>query len=175
LSAIARVLSGGMMSEPPRSVSEPPQSEDEGASSVMPKAPSVPPPAEAASLPPAAAEPEPPYMPTPASMVPTNEGPEISVGVLSMPHLRVERPSPDSSPLATPAPVLIPMNPAPVLSDAAPAPQKVLTLTPGGQPKAASNEVIPAEEPSGVRHVLLRNEPGIVREVCGGTVYNSCS
>jgi hypothetical protein len=137
----------------------------------MPKAPSVPPPAEAASVPAQASEP--PYLPTPASMVPSGEGPEISVGVLSMPHLRVEPPAP---PVATPAPVLIPLNPAPVLSEAAPVPQKVLTLTPGfQQPKQLISDLVPPDEISGVRQRLLRNEPGVLRETCGGTVYNSCS
>lgn len=172
LSAIARALGGNMFAERP-------QQDEDDASSVMPKAPSVTPPPEAplASVPPQVAE-EPPYVPTPASMVPVSEGPEISVGVLSMPHLRIEPPKADEpKPLVTPAPMLIPLTPAPALGEAR-VPQKVLTLTPGASPQVltpAPAAAVATEEPSGVRHVLLRNEPGILREVCGGTVYNRCS
>ena len=135
-----------------------------------------------ASVPPQVAAEEPPYLPTPASMVPGSEGPEICVGVLSMPHLRVEAPKADEpAPIATPAPVLIPLTPAPALAEAR-VPQKVLTLTPGTSPQVLSPTPTPEpalarahETESGVRHVLLRNEPGVLREVCGGTVYNSCS
>jgi hypothetical protein len=177
LSAIARALGGNMFAERPQ--------QDEGsASSVMPKAPSVVPPPEApiASAPPTAppAE-EPPYTPTPASMVPASDGPEISVGVLSMPHLRVEAPKAEASaPLATPAPMLIPLTPAPALSETARVPQKVLTLTPGVAPQmlapasASTNVVTP--EPALVRTFATeKNEPGILREACGGAVYHSCS
>ncbi|HVY27829.1 MAG TPA: HDOD domain-containing protein [Polyangiaceae bacterium] len=170
LSAIARALGGGALSERPRE--EHAQLDEAGASSVMPKAPSVPPPAEASAVQAA----EPPYTPTPASMVPSYDAPEISVGVLSMPHLRVEPKAEAAAPVPTPAPVLIPLNPAPALAEAAPAPQKVLTLTPGAAPqKALSSDLAPNELESGVRHTLLRNEPGILREACGGVVYNSCS
>lgn len=172
LSAIARALGGGVRSERPQSSESRHEDDDHEASSVMPKAPSVPPPAGETAAPQAA---EPPYTPTPASMVPSSDAPEISVGVLSMPHLRVE-PKPDTTPLATPAPVLIPLSPPPVRSEAAPVPQKVLTLTPGVAPqKAPVSDVVPAELESGVRYTLLRNEPGVLREACGGTVYNRCS
>jgi hypothetical protein len=178
LSAIARALGGNMFAERA-------QQDEGGASSVMPKAPSVTAPPEppladlAPSVPPQPPQvEEPPYLPTPASMVPGSEGPEISVGVLSMPHLRVEAPKADEpAPLATPAPVLIPLTPAPALAEAR-VPQKVLTLTPGTSPQVLTptpSAAVATDEPSGVRHVLLRNEPGILREACGGTVYNSCS
>jgi hypothetical protein len=93
-----------------------------------------------------------------------------------MPHLRVEPKAEPAAPVPTPAPLLIPLNPAPALAEAAPTPQRVLTLTPGAAPqKASASDFAPAEHDSGVRHTLLRNEPGIVREACGGVVYNSCS
>lgn len=114
---------------------------------------------------------------TPASMVPSSEGPEIHVGVLSMPHLRSERPvsvssaspTPDAS-LPTPAPILIsPPSAAPAAPVASSAP-----------PAAAvevihSSELPSVEEASGVRHVLLRNEPGLLREVCSPVQLNRCS
>jgi hypothetical protein len=31
------------------------------------------------------------------------------------------------------------------------------------------------DEDSGVRHMLSRNEPGVLREVCSPVVYNRCS
>jgi putative nucleotidyltransferase with HDIG domain len=108
---------------------------------------------------------------TPASMVPSSEGPEIHVGVLSMPHLRSERPLPAPAPVSvtqTPAPILI----APSAPPAAPVPSA---------PPAAAVAVIHAselpsvEEASGVRHVLLRNEPGLLREVCSPVLLNRCS
>lgn len=104
---------------------------------------------------------------TPASMVPGSEGPEIHVGVLSMPHLRSERPAfePAAAPtvitLGTPGGAAIASTPAPapvVLDDADPA-------------RAEAH----AEEGSGVRHVLLANAPGLLREVCSPVLLNRCS
>ena len=116
---------------------------------------------------------------TPASMVPSSEGPEIHVGVLSMPHLRSEQavsvssvtpaaPTPEAA-LSTPAPILI----SPTGVPAAPG------VSPSAAPPAAavihSSELPSVEEASGVRHVLLRNEPGLVREVCSPVQLNRCS
>ncbi|HEX2874270.1 MAG TPA: HDOD domain-containing protein [Polyangiaceae bacterium] len=103
---------------------------------------------------------------TPASMVPSSEGPEIHVGVLSMPHLRSERPvAAPESPVPTPAPILI----APSAPPAAPAP-------PASAVEVIQTSALPSvEEGSGVRHVLLRNEPGLLREACSPLVLNRCS
>jgi putative nucleotidyltransferase with HDIG domain len=99
---------------------------------------------------------------TPASMVPSSDGPEIHVGVLSMPHLRPEPVAAD--PIATPAPVLILESPLPPMAAAA-------------QPSSAvpASDVAHPDEGSGVRHVLLSNERGILREVCTSVVSNRCS
>jgi len=150
LSAMARIMTPSVV----------PEREDDAAdssghiSSVMPSA-------GAASVIPA-------YTKTPASMVPSSEGPEIHVGVLSMPHLRSERPIAGSdASLPTPAPILIHSGPAPV---DAPAP----TPTP---PTAAVEvvELAHHDEGSGVRHVLLHNAPGLVREACSPVLLNRCS
>jgi hypothetical protein len=156
-------------------------------SSVMPRA--------AASLP---LQVETPPMKTPASMVPQSEGPEVSVGVLSMPHVRAEsvvptpsvRPEPSpvpqaptapaphpiaQSPIATPGPILIPLTPAPIPSDRPPVVQRVVTLSANGEPPKTVVTAPPEEESSGVHHVLLRNVPGIAREVCSPVVFNRCS
>jgi len=54
--------------------------------------------------------------------------------------------------------------------------QRVLTLSSSADPKAAAPvEPTLAEEQSGVRHLLLRNEPGVLREVCSPIVYQRCS
>lgn len=147
LSAMARL--GINASTPPRAEAE----DDPGhVSSVMPTAA-----AQAPSV-------IPPVSRTPASMVPTSEGPEIHVGILSMPHLRaepvVEAPAPVvEAPVPAPVPVQEPViaTPAPVLV-----------------PMVAADAAHPDED-SGVRHVLVRNEPGILREVCSPVVLNRCS
>jgi putative nucleotidyltransferase with HDIG domain len=174
-------------------------------SSVMPTAAkSVPPPP--------AVETTEAYVKTPASMVPSSEGPEIHVGVLSMPHLRAETASEPVAVMPTPAPILIAATPSPVLSEAAPAPQQVFNMSPVAAPVAeavtetlapvASTEAdvavtettpdvagtqtasvtapsdeyaLPPSERSGVRYQLLRNEPGVLREVCSPVVMNRCS
>jgi hypothetical protein len=102
------------------------------------------------------------HTPTPVSMVPSSEAPEISVGVLAMPHLRVEQPA--GAGLPTPAPILIPMGP--------PTPVAAAPLT---APAAPPSDVAHPDQGSGVRHVLLRNEPGVLREVCSPVVLNRCS
>lgn len=117
-------------------------------SSVMPSAA-----AQAASV-------IPPHTKTPASMVPSSEGPEIHVGVLSMPHLRGEPPAADAS-LPTPAPILIHTGPPPAVVSPTPAVEAI--------------EPPPADEGSGVRHVLLNNAPGRLREACAAVVFNRCS
>jgi hypothetical protein len=170
LSAMARL--GASVSTPPRA-----EREDEGrghVSSVMPTATKA---AAGASVLPEVTATDP--IKTPVSILPSSETPEISVGVLSMPHLRAEPVVAVSAtvPLATAAPVLIPLNPAPVLSDA-PGPQRVLTLTPGTdapKPMSAASDFAHPDEGSGVRHVLLRNEPGVLREVCSPVLLNRCS
>jgi putative nucleotidyltransferase with HDIG domain len=168
-------------------------------SSVMPTAaaaqPSVlsPPEAPVPSVIPArAAEPTPiPYTPTPVSMVPSSDAPEISVGVLPMPHLSVEQPTPLTA-LPTPAPILIPMSPpvpavesAPVavapapVAQAAPASAEPFPVAPSVNPPAlasvTASDVAHPDEGSGIRHVLLRNEPGVLREVCSPVQLNRCS
>ncbi len=181
LSAMARLAphSGAPSRGAERSEPEPDSDEPGHISSVMPTAaglgPSLIPPVETA----------PSHLDTPVSMVPAlgNDGPEIQVGILSMPHLRVSAETPA---LTTPAPILIPSNPAPVLAEplaVAPAPQ-VVTLMPATpvpavtEAPAAADAVAQADEPSGVRHVLLRNEPGLLREACSPmprVALNSCS
>lgn len=125
--------------------------------------------------------------PTPASMVPSSEAPEISVGILSMPHLRAEPPQAEPAPIPTPAPVLIPLNPPPQLSEPAPAVVRVaLEGTASSAPapatsevpataSAAASDVAHPDEGSGVRYVLLRNDPGVLREVCSPVQLNRCS
>jgi putative nucleotidyltransferase with HDIG domain len=129
------------------------------------------------------------YTPTPASMVPPSEGPEISIGVLSMPHLR---PEPVAAEMPTPAPVLIPMSPAPLADTsvntlpsmpAAPDLMSAAAVTDTATvavPEVAtiltsSADVAHPDEGSGVHYVHLRNEPGVLREVCSPMVYNRCS
>ena len=167
LSTMARL--GMNVSTPPDAERE---DEDRGhVSSVMPTAA-----AANASVLPTVDTYEP--LKTPVSMVPSSESPEISVGVLSMPHLRAEPAvsvSELAAPLVTPAPILIPMNPAPVLSEPAPSPQRVLTLTPGVVGHDATADVATPDEASGVRHLLLRNEPGVLREACSPILLNRCS
>ncbi|HXK18677.1 MAG TPA: HDOD domain-containing protein, partial [Polyangiaceae bacterium] len=113
-------------------------------------------------------EPEPEAMPavirTPVSMVPASEGPEIHVGVLSMPHLRAEPVAAAHEAIATPAPVLIASGPEPLPLASAEAPSAVTAA-----------DVAHPDEDSGVRHVLLLNEPGVLREACSPAVYNRCS
>jgi putative nucleotidyltransferase with HDIG domain len=107
---------------------------------------------------------------TPVSMVPSSEGPEIHVGVLSMPHLRAEPAvTPVVEAIATPAPVLIPETPAP-----APVPAVLSQASEVAEPVTPSDVAHPDED-SGVRHVLLRNAPGVLREACSPVVYNRCS
>jgi hypothetical protein len=124
------------------------------ASSVMPTA------SASASAPPVAGAPV--VIKTPASMVPSSEGPEIQVGVLSMPHLRAE-PARVTEDIVTPPPVMIPQQPLPTL-DVTPTPSVV----------SAADAAHP-DEGSGVRHVLPQNERGVAREVCSRVVYNACS
>ena len=181
LSAMARLASFGAASQAP------PDDDDERGhvSSVMPTAaansgPSVIPSVELPAV-----------IKTPVSMVPGSEGPEISVGVLSMPHLRAERAvlEPGAA-LVTPAPILIPMNPAPVLSEPAPVPAAPALVEPAPalvEPAPAPAEPAPVsaaadaahqDEGSGVRHVLLRNEQGVLRDVCAPAArvqLNRCS
>jgi putative nucleotidyltransferase with HDIG domain len=174
LSAMARLaMTGGASSREPEPDSERDLQARGHVSSVMPTAPQVP---------------SEPVTKTPASMVPSSESPEISVGVLSMPHLRVEQPSAaPTGAIATPAPVLIPLNPAPKLDEAAapavvtlapaggasltpPAPSVIQTAAPSG-----TDDVAHPDEGSGVRYVLLRNEPGVLREACSPVMLNRCS
>jgi hypothetical protein len=110
----------------------------------------------------------PPYTKTPASMVPSSEGPEIHVGVVSMPHLRSESPRHEpAASLPTPAPILIHSGPPPA---EVPSP----TPTP---PSAAveAAELAHPDEGSGVRHVLLHNAHGLLREACAPVLLNRCS
>jgi hypothetical protein len=122
------------------------------------------------------------HSPTPVSMLPESEGPQISVGVLSMPHLRPE-PVVDSP---TPAPLLIPLGLAPVVDTVhAHTLPSMLAATPVALPEpVASPEVVSSssaadvtqpDEGSGVRYVHLKNEPGVLREVCSPVLYNRCS
>jgi putative nucleotidyltransferase with HDIG domain len=158
LSAIARLA---VSSVAPPAEAEPEQDERH-ASSVMPAGTSVGPNADVAAI-----------TKTPASMVPESDAPEISVGVLSMPHPRVETPA--APPIAPPAPVLIAMTPPPVLSEPAPAPQKVLNMSATPTPTPITAEPPSIDESSGVHHVLLRNQPGLLREACSPVVLNRCS
>lgn len=145
LSAMARLASSS------RSVAPEPEDDEEDSqrhiSSVMPSA----------------------IAKTPVSMVPSSEGPEIHVGVLSMPHLRSERPTAENAAPTTPsvpAPVAMPT----VINMNAPktAPPAAVDVEPAADP-------IRADEASGVRHVLLANAPGLLREVCSPVVLNRCS
>ncbi len=79
--------------------------------------------------------------------------------------------------LAAPTPVLIPLSPKPAVSEPPPAVQRVLTLSTNGEAKGpvVAPEPSLAEEPSGVRHLLLRNAPGVLHEACSPVVYNRCS
>ena len=172
LSAMARLaIHSGERSER----SETDSDERDHISSVMPTAHGL----AASVIPPV--ETAPAHVDTPASMVPApgSDGPEIHVGVLSMPHLRVSAETPA---LTTPAPILIPANPAPVLSEPAPVVQQVLTMAPvptaATEAPSAPEPEAHADERSGVRHVLLRNEPGLLREACASAPQvslNSCS
>jgi putative nucleotidyltransferase with HDIG domain len=105
---------------------------------------------------------------TPVSMLPNSEGPEIQVGVLSMPHLRSERPAgpPEGAPTAAPILISTSTPPAPATQPAAASPS-VISLR--------ASELPAPDEGSGVRHVLLRNEPGLLREACSPVVLNRCS
>ena len=153
LSAMAR-LAGHVGSLPPEAEAE--ETRDH-VSSVMPSAAATSP-----SLPPEpAALPE--IIRTPVSMVPSSEGPEIQVGVLSMPHLRSEAPVAVET-IATPAPILIPTGPSSLPVTASEAPADV-----------AAADVAHPDEGSGVRHVLPKNERGVLREACCPVVYNRCS
>jgi hypothetical protein len=129
--------------------------------------------------------------------VPSSDAPDISVGVPAVPHLRVEQPAPVAE-MPTPAPILIPMSPpvpvvepapipvvepAPVapapLAQAAPSVAEPFPVAPSVNPPAArvttSSDVAYPDQGSGVRHVLLRNEPGVLREVCSPVLLNRCS
>jgi hypothetical protein len=152
LSAMARL--GVNASSAPRS-----QADDESGyvSSVMPTAT-----AQGPSVIPSGSR-------TPASMVPSSEGPEIHVGIVSMPHLRAE-PTESTAPepiveSPTAAPVQVQVGEA---AHAIPTPAPVL-ISMGGSDAAQP------DEDSGVRHMLSRNEPGVLREVCSPVVYNRCS
>lgn len=208
LTAMARLVSHS--ARPARDLAD---AEERGhVSSVMPTA------AASASLPPVDA----PTTPTPMSMVPPSDSPEIVIGAtVSIPPLHsdvpaapsivppvvvaasapppaavsaamgtsIPAPAPSVAPPApvpvpvrepsfpAPTPVLIPLTPAPRASDPPPVAQRVLTLSASGETKASSVAVDPtsAEEPSGVRHVLLRNAPGVLREVCSPVLYQRCS
>jgi hypothetical protein len=111
----------------------------------------------------------PPVSRTPASMVPSSEGPEIHVGVVSMPHLRAE-----PAVTVAPAPIVEAPTPAPIpVRIGEPAPS-IATPAPVLISMSASDAAQPDED-SGVRHLRLRNEPGVLREVCSPIVYNRCS
>jgi hypothetical protein len=114
---------------------------------------------------------------TPASMVPSSEGPEIHVGVLSMPHLRSERPVSEAAPAPTPTPEPALPTPAPILINmSAPPAAPALSAPPAAAVEVIHSSELPSvEEASGVRHVLLRNEPGLLREVCAPVLLNRCS
>lgn len=76
-------------------------------------------------------------------------------------------PRPVTPTLPMPAPVLIHMGAPPsVEADQAP---------PAEETPAAAGDVTQPDESSGVRHVLSRNEPGVLREVCCSVVYHRCS
>jgi len=149
LSAMAR-LAGSTFHET-ASASVPPERDDEDAeerghiSSVMPSVSSK----------------------TPASMVPSSEGPEIHVGVLSMPHLRSERPAFEPGT----APTVINLGePGSAAAANTPTPAPIALGT--GDPSRVDVHV---DEGSGVRHVLLANAPGRLREACSPVVLNRCS
>jgi hypothetical protein len=152
LSAMARLAAPAFRESPAASV--PPERDDDDdarghISSVMPSA----------------------HTKTPASMVPSSEGPEIHVGVLSMPHLRSERPA--FEPAA--APTVITMGPnggTASVSTPAPAPAVLSSSEPASTDAAVDPH---ADERSGVRHVLLANAPGLLREACSPVVLNRCS
>jgi putative nucleotidyltransferase with HDIG domain len=145
LSAMARIVSPSVLPEPEADAGE----SSGRVSSVMPSA--------------GAASVIEGYTKTPASMVPSSEGPEIHVGVLSMPHLRSERPVGGSDPsLPTPAPILIHSGPAPVVPTPTPAAAEIV-------------ELAHPDEGSGVRHVLLHNAHGLLREACAPVLLNRCS
>jgi putative nucleotidyltransferase with HDIG domain len=198
-SATARLALGSAERE------EEPESSRGHVSSVMPTAaamqPSVVPISVApvpSVIPVRAAEPAAaPHIPTPVSMVPSSDAPDISAGVPAVPHLRVEQPAPVAE-MPTPAPILIPMSPpvpvvepapipvvepAPVapapLAQAAPSVAEPFPVAPSVNPPAArvttSSDVAYPDQGSGVRHVLLRNEPGVLREVCSPVLLNRCS
>lgn len=122
-------------------------SERDHVSSVMPTAASV------FGAPP----PEPPavWIKTPASLVPSSDGPEIHVGVLSMPHLRDQASASGFSPHS----------------------QRVVTplVAPEVPGQGSGGDGVNLDERSGVRHALVRNEPGVVRDVCSPVVLNRCS
>jgi putative nucleotidyltransferase with HDIG domain len=150
LSAMARILAPSVLPE-----REDDATESSGhVSSVMPSA--------------GAASVIPPYTKTPASMVPSSESPEIHVGVLSMPHLRSETPrsEPEAS-LPTPAPILIHSGPPPaeIPSPSPTAPSAAVEVV----------ELAHHDEGSGVRHVLLHNAHGLLREACSPVSLNRCS
>ncbi|MES1185772.1 MAG: HDOD domain-containing protein [Myxococcales bacterium] len=145
LSAMARLASSS------RSVAPEPEDDEEDSqrhiSSVMPSA----------------------IAKTPASMVPSSEGPEIHVGVLSMPHLRSERPAAENAASTTPsAPALAAMPTVINMNAPKTAPPSAVDVEPTADP-------IRADEASGVRHVLLANAPGLLREACSPVVLNRCS
>jgi len=121
---------------------------------------------------------------TPVSMLPSSDGPEIHVGVLSMPHLRAEPVAAPADPIPTPAPVLIPESPPPQMAAASEPPQMAAVSEPPqmavvSEPPSSSSvpasDVAHPDEGSGVRHVLLKNERGVLREVCTSVVSNRCS
>jgi hypothetical protein len=192
-SAMARMAMGSVERD------EEPDSSRGHVSSVMPTAaamqPSVLPRPEApvpSVIPARVAEPTvPPQTPTPVSMLPSSEVPDISVGVLSTPPLRIEQPTPLAE-APTPAPILIAMSPPvpvvepppvavapPSVAPAAPSIAEPFPVAPSVNPPVAvvttPSDVAHADEGSGVRHVLLRNEPGVLREVCAPVLMNRCS
>lgn len=159
-------------------------------SSVMPTAaaeaqlPSVPAPPRVPSVIPM---PQHGHTPTPVSMVPSSHGPEISVGVLTMPHHESE---PAGRAPSTPPPVLIsisPVRPADRSRSTPPQahsePVAPAAEIPATQPPPAleaalpmsSADPAPADETSGVRSVVLTNEPGVLREACTVVQVNRCS
>jgi putative nucleotidyltransferase with HDIG domain len=187
LSAMAR-LAGSGPSVPPQSEAD---AEDRGdVSSVMPTAAA----SSSASLPPVEAQ----CAPTPASMVPPNSvAPQVSVVTLSVPPRRSEPPAsllPAAASLPPPRVLVSEPAPAPVLASipapslaptpiASTSPSPVLipsTPTDATEPtpvvqQVLTTDVAVSDEQSGVRHVLLRNAPGVLREVCSPDLYRRCS
>jgi hypothetical protein len=94
--------------------------------------------------------------------------------------------APPEPAVVTPAPVSIASETAPVavpVTDARPAivttePAPPAVITEPSPPLAAigqASDMAHPDEGSGVRHVLVRNEPGVLREGCSPVVLNRCS